>query len=342
MAKRKRSVSRGRSRTKRVLKVAKAAARIYSRSKTKTNTSNTENKIHYSNGEMTNSKLTISRKMPKGVRPLGKVPDYFSIIGGSSANCGSGVQGVANLISWCPTTRLQEFYKEMLNTSANMATLNPLNSKSVDRRMFIDNLSYTCTITNQGPALIEVFLYDYICRKSEVTSADALFAVGVDQAEGTGDAKSTIVGTKPGLSQVLKNGWTLKKTTKIQMSSGGIHRHTVNHNIRKVYQMGYGWQEGAIKNVQGITMETLVVFHGTPCDSADSLLVNGQTTTAPAKLIWTNHASAKTRMLNFKSRKITQTDNLNKEATNLYTQNTSGVGIADVITNVVDVLTAFS
>ncbi len=341
MGKRKRSVSRGRSKTKRVLKIAKAASRIYSRSQTKTNASNTENKIHYSSGEMTNSKLTISRKMPKGVRPLGKVPDYFSIIGGASANCGSGVQGVANIISWCPTTRLQEIYTEMLRTSANMASLNPLSGTAVDRRMFIDNMSYTCTITNQGPALIEVFLYDYICRKSEVTSTDSLFAVGIDQAEGTGDAKSTVVGTKPGLSQVLKNGWTLKKTTKIQMSSGGIHRHTVNHNIRKVYQMGYGWQEGA-NNVQGISMETLAVFHGTPCDSADSIQINGQTTTAPAKIIWTNHSSAKTRLLNFKSRKITQKDNLNKIANNLYTQNTAGVGISDIVANVVDVLTAFS
>ncbi len=341
MAKRKRSVSRGRSRTKRAFKIAKAAARIASRSKTKTNASNTENKVHYSSGEMTNSKLSISRKMPKGIRPLGKVPDSFSIIGGSSANCGAGFQGVTTLISWCPTTRLQEIFTSMMKSSVNTTLLNPLLNASVDRRMFIDNMNYTCTITNQGPALIEVFLYDYICRKSEVTSASSLFSIGMDHAEGTGNATATTVGTKPGLSQVLKNGWTLKKTTKVQMASGGVHRHTVNHNIRKVYEMGYGWQEGD-NTVRGITMETMAVFYGTPCDSNATLGTAGDTTTAPAKIIWTNHSSAKTRMLNFKSRIITQKDNLNKEATNLYTQNPAGVGIADVISNVVDVLTAFS
>jgi hypothetical protein len=47
-------------------------------------------------------------------------------------------------------------------------------------------------------------------------------------------------------------------------------------------------------------------------------------------------------MLNFKARKITQVDNFPVAPPNLYAQNPDGVGIADVINNVVDVLTAFS
>jgi hypothetical protein len=111
--------------------------------------------------------------------------------------------------------------------------------------------------------------------------------------------------------------------------------------VNKVYELGYGWQEGN-QNVRGITMETMIVFHGTPVDTKDEWAVTGDTTTSPAKLIWTNSSWAKTRMLNFKARKITQVDNFPVAPPNLYAQNPDGVGIADVINNVVDVLTAFS
>lgn len=285
----------------------------------------------YSNGNLTNTQTLVSKKRMAGYTPVGKFPDSIRVSNGTGAASLAGLQGAAILANTLTSGDMRSAWANSLRTSADVNVLNPLSASTTDRRVWVDYCECVSTITNQGPSMVEVTLYDYVCRKDESENTIQLFIKGVDQAEGLDDATASMVGALPSQSLLLNRHWKFLKKTRINLATGAIHRHSFKHRVNGAFNLGVNFADGN-QNLGGWTTQTLIVFHGTPTDSEANRTI-GTVTVAPTKLIWTNNQIYKTRLLNFKSRKLTQvsglaTDPFNEER--WFNQNVDGSGVHDV------------
>lgn len=288
----------------------------------------------YSSGNMTNTRCAIVKKRMTGFKPLGKFSDTIRVSGGSGAYSLAGLQWASILSNTLTSGDMRSAWANSLRTTSPVNTLNPVSASTTDMRVWVDSCESVSTITNQGPSMVEVTLYDYVCRKDQSENVPELFTKGVDQAEGLDNATGAMVGVLPSQSLLVNRHWRQVKKTKINLATGAIHRHTLTHRVNGAFNLGVNFADGN-QNLGGWTTQTLIIFHGTPTDNEASRAI-GTVTVAPCKLIWTNNQIYKTRLVNFKSRKVTQVDGMAKDPgqqSSWFNQNVDGSGIHDAGVN---------
>lgn len=320
-----------------------AAAARSSRTTTKTRTKNkVPGKPIYSNGDITNSRVNLNYKRMKGWHPIGRFPDVRTIVAGTGLVSTQGQQNASALYNIGTAGQYIEAFDSMLTTTANVAALNTLSSTASDRRLWVDYQSAQSTIVNQGPSLIKVQIFDFVCKISGCEVPEILWYKGLVDAQGTGTVPSNLhYGQDPMESSLLRKNWKVIRKSVIHMASGSTHVHTVKHRVGGVVDLNSAQNTGD-RQLKGFSIYTMVIIAGTPVDGAALPGSVGNVTIAPAKIIWTNRTDVKCRLLNYKSRRLDFIDNLSELNPNLYAQNPDGIGIVDVVTNLVNTAIGYS
>lgn len=256
----------------------------------------------------------------------------------------TGEQGIKDLGYMGRNSDWALIYDKSLRTTTNVINLNPMGSSSNDQKLWIDGQRSEYLFTNQSPGMVELTIYDVLCKRQGTLYPAQSWQDGLTDAGGTDVVaeQKEMPGAIPTNSKSFNNNWRIIRTSKVFLTTGGHHKHVQKHYVNGIYQMSDGFGLPANTVMPGYTMYCLGVLKGMPADTAASSGA-GTVTVAPAKVVYTHNILAYTRILSLKSRHIDFTNTLSSApGQNLYEQNPHGLGIHDVAANTVSSLIAFA
>ena len=285
----------------------------------------------YSAGDITQSFTSLYYKPMKGYVLKHQFPKDLNRRNGTGGITATiGRQGYLHTGQFGDSDRWGQLFSDALETTTNMDNLDPLGATNEDRRLWIDWHELVYYFTNQSPDLIEVTLYDVLCKRSGVPDPKAAWEDGLTQGSGLSLVTADVPQSKPFDSSLFKQSWKVLRTTKIHMASGANHRHIFRHKVNGIVPISTSDNYSVDTNMKGYTLSTLVVVSGMPVDSTKGESV-GTVTIAPAKLIWTWAENTQTRLVGLKTRKLHFENNFNTSlTTDFYAQNPDSLGIAVV------------
>lgn len=131
-------------------------------------------------------------------------------------------------------------------------------------RVFFESVSAKYMMTNQDLTNANVTLYDVICRRDTNNSPDYEWSAGITEENATYNA--AVVGCTPFSSSLLCSHYKVLKTSKLVLSPGQTHTHSVYYRLNRLLNQDILYD--SLTELRGITIATIVVTHGEPTNSA--------------------------------------------------------------------------
>lgn len=295
-------------------------------------------------GFITQSYSRLHYKPMKGYNIKNLAKNIYRFNGSSSHSSDYGKQGVQTEHRTGYSSYWGDCYDSSQKTTTNQENLNPLGATTSDRKLWVDYTSLTYHLTNQSPNLVEMDVYDVLCKTDKCDGPKVAWAFGLVDAQGssTGIPDQTYPGSYPSQSAIFRRDWKIVKKTRVQMASGANHRHVFRHNINGVVNLGATEAYATQSNLKGYTTATFFVTRGMPADTQNNFLF-GQITLDRTKVICCWDMECQYRVMDSKPRKIQYTNSYPEPTTGgVFAQNNNGVGVNDSLANTVDQTTAFS
>jgi len=184
-----------------------------------------------------------------------------------SASAAQGQQNVASLGSFMDGADLRAIFTALgeTTTAYNAA------------KVHLKDIHAEQLITNASSINVHAVIYDLMARHDGFTTVNpnptTVFTLGMADAQSTAAANDyLIVGVTPWNNPRFRELYQILNQTKIILSPGQTHSHNVTYNINRIIN-----QERYIGNtsgpIGGLSMYSMIVFHGTPVHDAATELV---------------------------------------------------------------------
>lgn len=212
-------------------------------------------------------KLASKHKKTYGVNTVHRVS-------GDAYTCVSNQQNVAPIGNYMDATDLTTIWTSLGQTAADFN----------DAKLFMLDVHAESMITNACNLNTHAIIYDVIARLDGFTTVNAgpVTAFTLGFADGsTGAANDYLIpGATPYNNPRFTNAYKILKRTSIILAPGQTHTHTVRYPVNRTISKER-LQLNGVGPIAGLTVYSIVVFHGTPYhDSATELVVG----TSVAKL----------------------------------------------------------
>lgn len=126
-------------------------------------------------------------------------------------------------------------------------------------------------ITNTSNIMVELVMYDYVCRNDLYTSASPSGILGVwkdglyYEANATTTTTPSFIGSTPFQSQLFTQYFKIVKTHRVTINPGATHTHYHTHNVhRTMYPVRFVKTTGFI---EGLSSGTIFVAQGQPVEA---------------------------------------------------------------------------
>lgn len=316
----------------------------FSNTKTKKKSSTT---ITGSSGDITKSYSSLRYPLMKNISYRNSDRDVRKVVFSGGILCPQNNQSARSLFNLCSSAGIIDVFNESVqtNTAAQNAFL--LSNFNSDRKLWCDSQSYNITLTNQGPSLIKLHIYDCLCQTDLATTPEVSWNQGLQQSAGISPTEEFNFhpGSSPTESATFRKNWRVLKKTTIFMPTACNHEHQFTHKYNGLYNVTRALElqtiapAGVEKNMRGITVTPLIVVEGMPGDSIADGDVLGTVTLAPAKVVYVAKTNYNTRLIAVKGRHTAYSNGLS-DAPQVYQQNPDGQGVNEYISNVVNALIA--
>jgi len=131
-------------------------------------------------------------------------------------------------------------------------------------RVFFESVSAKYMMTNQDLTNANVTLYDVVCRRDTTATPDYEWSVGITEENATYNA--AVLGCTPFSSSLFTSHYKILKTTKLVLSPGQTHTHSVYYKLNRLLNQDILYDSALM--LRGITIATIVVTHGEPTNSS--------------------------------------------------------------------------
>lgn len=177
------------------------------------------------------------------------------------------------------------------------------------KRFLFQSVRTETQLMNNSKAMAYVTLYDMIARRDvpcgqPVTGQDICnpmfaWANSLNQQVGTNGTYVTVPGQSPFIAKQFTSFFKVVSTRKFTLGPGQTHRHRVTFAPNKLMSQELDYPGGG--NIKGLTIFTMVVFHGAPittstnqdvCSSASIELLTITTRTLTSRYILDNTHTA--------------------------------------------------
>lgn len=165
------------------------------------------------------------------------------------------------------TVGAQSFFDVVGLGNTDLVTIKSLapESPAAASRVFIESYYGEVLMSNASVYTTNVTIYDIIARRDGLSanSGDPANAIlhGIDVEGGSATDYQTI-GSRPFESELFNQFYKVVQTTRVDIPSGGTHRHCQKWNPRKV--LSNALQDESSYGIKDLTIYTLVYFHGQP------------------------------------------------------------------------------
>lgn len=218
-------------------------------------------------GQRGNRILASKYKKTYGVNTVHRVS-------GDAYSCVSNSQNVAPIGNYMDATDLTNIYSSIGQSAVDYS----------DSKLFMLDVHSEALITNACNLNTHAIIYDVVARLDGFTTVNTgpVTAFTLGFADGsTGAANDYLIpGATPYNNPRFVNAYKIIKQTPIILSPGQIHTHTLRYNINRTISKER-LQLNGIGPIAGLTVYSIVVFHGTPYHDTATELVIG---TSVAKL----------------------------------------------------------
>lgn len=289
--KRKRSVSRGRSSTKRFKTNSKKST---SSSKTR-NASRTKRSKSLSRGRSRNRSISSSPiqfgtghwksfgKGPKGskkrqglIKKLEKLlpPQVYTTTSGYQVKTTAGLQAIGIVASTYDPYDLYTYNGGQLQATTLIG----------QNKVILKDYTTTINFTNQTNANIKVMFYDFIARKDLIVwtneSAETPLAAWNYENTIATSYSNTAMGATPFDSQLLCKTWKVINSQEYRLAEGETGEHRIHGTMNKIFDMSnlaavtnagtVGNLVALVGGLKGLTHYTMVVVSGSATDNSNT------------------------------------------------------------------------
>jgi len=156
-------------------------------------------------------------------------------------------------------------------------------------RFLFESVNAQVRLSNAGTTTQEVYIYDILCKSGTSVTALACWINGLsDQSTAppvAGSISSVLtagtVGCLPTMSQYFNQFYSIKKRTRLILSQGQMHTHTVNLTPNKIFDSEL--LESSDSFLSGLSVVTMFVSIGMP-DNDSVVKTNATVTTGSGAL----------------------------------------------------------
>jgi len=228
------------------------------------------------NGDETKSFTTYGKRAPRWVRDNMKrygVGHVFRVTG-DAYTCASNQQNIAPIGNYLDATDVLNLFNSVGLGAAGYAA----------SKLLLLDVHSESMITNACNSHIHATVYDVVARLDGFTTVNAgpvtAFTLGFADGDTGAAADYLVPGATPYNNPRFTAAYKIIKRTELVLKAGQTHVHTVRYNVNRVVSKERITLNG-VGPIAGLSVYSVVVFHGTPYHDAATELVVG---TAPVKI----------------------------------------------------------
>jgi len=229
-------------------------------------------------------------------------------------------------------------YTQTSEVASDGTTINfPSASLLQSWNLHIQSCKQDVELLNQSPGHVTIIAYDCIAKTTEGTFTDpsSVWTTGAPLEAGNDSNQWYHIKNDPRKNKLFNMKWRVAKTTRINLSAGGVHKHTFVFKPNRVIDYQYSL---TYQMIRGITACTMLVAYGSLADDSNAPTFAGNSSSAGICVTKVKIAGIQTvqyvsRILSVTPKHTVYSHGLNTTATNQYQVEDEDAEVKNFATN---------